>query len=331
MIAKTGTNGHTNGYTNGHIEGQFQPHVYRDSLNEKVILIVGGANGIGASLVQLCCENGAYVTVGDIDSARGEQMARKCIQQWPVHQEPTGPQKPPRAVFKKTDVTDYQSVLDLFDETFKKCNRIDHVVVTAGSTETDETWFDHTLNLSQVRKAPSRKDIDVNLVGSLYVTRVASVYLRHNRGPGVDRSILLFSCAAGFKETPVVAAYQAAKHGVQGLMRSLRANLNSPYRHSIRINTICPWMTQTGNPFPKSLEARWTKEGLPISTADDVAKVSAGVLCDDSLHGTSMYVAGTRAWEIENNIDRLESQWLGEEPSQTLAQGQKVLKEVFAA
>lgn len=182
-----------------------------------------------------------------------------------------------------------------------------------------------------VIQAPSSKDIDVNLVGTLYVTRIASVYLRHNRGPGVDRSILLFSCAAGFKETPVVSVYQAAKHGVQGLMRSLRSNLNSPYRHSIRINTICPWVTQTNNNFPKTVAERWTEEGLPISLPEDVAKVSAGVLCDDSLHGTSMYVAGTRAWEIENNIDRLESQWLGEEPSQILAQGQSVLKEVFAA
>ncbi|KAL4867960.1 hypothetical protein BDV12DRAFT_108448 [Aspergillus spectabilis] len=310
---------------------QFLPETHKESLNGKIILVVGGANGIGASLVELCCQNNANVAIGDIDSARGEQVARKCIQQWPVHTDPGAPLKPPRAVFQKTDVTNYQSVLDLFEETFKKYNRIDHVVVTAGSTETEETWFDHTLNLKDIQKAPSRNDIDVNLIGSLYVTRVASVYLRHNRGPGVDRSILLFSCAAGFKETPVVSVYQAAKHGVQGLMRSLRANLNSPYRHSIRINTICPWMTQTGNSFPKRVEDRWTKEGLPLSTAEDVAKVSAGVLCDDTLHGTSMYVAGTRAWEIENNIDRLESQWLGEEPSQTLALGQKVLREALAA
>ncbi|KAL4916175.1 hypothetical protein BDW62DRAFT_109894 [Aspergillus aurantiobrunneus] len=311
--------------------GQYLPEIYKDSLDEKVILVVGGANGIGASLVQLCAENGSYVTIGDIDTSSGEQLARKCIHNWPVYSDPALPPKPPRATFQETDVTDYQSVLDLFDQTFKKYKRIDHVIVTAGSTEAEESWFDHTLNLTEVRKAPSSKDIDVNLLGTIYVTRIASVYLRHNRGPGVDRSILLFSCAAGFKETPVVSVYQAAKHGVQGLMRSLRANLNSPYRHSIRINTICPWMTQTRNALPRNLGERWTEEGLPLSTPEDVAKVSAGVLCDESLHGTSMYVAGTRAWEIENNIDRLESQWLGEEPSQTLAQGQKILKEVFAA
>jgi NADP-dependent 3-hydroxy acid dehydrogenase YdfG len=49
-------------------------------------------------------------------------------------------------------VTDYQSVLDLFENTFKKYKRIDHVVVTAGSTETEAPWFDHALNLSEVRK-----------------------------------------------------------------------------------------------------------------------------------------------------------------------------------
>ncbi|KAL4972210.1 hypothetical protein BDW66DRAFT_8594 [Aspergillus desertorum] len=272
---------------------QFHPEVHKDSLSEKVTLVAGGSNGIGASLLELCCENGAYVIIGDIDATRGEQVAGKCTQQWPVHSEPTGPPKPPRVSFRKTDVTDYRSVLDLFDSTFRTYDRIDRVVIPAGSTETRESWFDHSLNLAQVRKAPSVKEIDVNLLGALYVTRVASVYLRHNRGPGVDRSILLFSCA-GIKQTPVVPIYQVAKHGAEDTMRSLHANFNSPYRHSIRINTICPWMAQTGNAFSRTVEERWAKKGRPISTADDVAKVAAGVICDDSLHGVSMYVEGTR-------------------------------------
>lgn len=178
---------------------------------------------------------------------------------------------------------------------------------------------------------PSTKDIDVNLIGSLYVTRIASVYLRHNRGPGVDRSILLFSCAAGFKETPGVSIYQASKHGVQGLMRSLRPYFPSPYKHNLRINTICPWMTETRTTLTKTVQDRWTKEGLPVSTPQEVALVSAGVLANDSLNGTSMYVEGGRAWEIEANIDRLEPEWLGEEPSKTLALGQKVLNDAWAA
>ncbi|KAF9890128.1 hypothetical protein FE257_006289 [Aspergillus nanangensis] len=311
---------------------QFEPSSeHEEAFDEKVVVIVGGSNGIGASLVELCCQSGAYVCIGDIDTAHGEALTRKCLEQWPAIGDPAQPPKPPRATFQAVDVTDYQAVVDLFDRAFKTYKRIDHVVVTAGNMEAGENLFDQNLSLQTVRQPPNTKDVDVNLIGSIYVTRVASVYLRHNRGPGVDRSILLFSCAAGFKETPGVSAYQASKHGVQGLMRSLRPYFSSPYKHNIRINTICPWMTATRSGVTKKVGDQWAKEGLPVSTAQEVAAVTAGVLADDSLHGTSMYVEGGRAWEIENNITRLEPQWLGEEPSRTLALGQKVLNEAWAA
>ncbi|KAE8312872.1 hypothetical protein BDV41DRAFT_538282 [Aspergillus transmontanensis] len=311
---------------------QFFPNAnFKEAFDEKVVLIVGGANGIGASLVELCCQSGAHVCIGDIDTARGEALSKKCRDKWPVYWDPALPPKPPRTSFYTTDITDYQAVVSLFDRVFKTYKRIDHVVVTAGSMEAGNNWFDQKLNLESVQQPPSTKDIDVNLIGSLYVTRIASVYLRHNRGPGVDRSILLFSCAAGFKETPGVSIYQASKHGVQGLMRSLRPYFPSPYKHNLRINTICPWMTETRTTLTKTVQDRWKMEGLPVSTPQEVALVSAGVLANDSLNGTSMYVEGGRAWEIEANIDRLEPEWLGEEPSKTLALGQKVLNDAWAA
>ncbi|PYI00687.1 NAD(P)-binding protein [Aspergillus sclerotiicarbonarius CBS 121057] len=310
---------------------QFHPTFTPEALEEKVILIVGGANGIGESLVELCCQNGAYVCIGDIDSTHGAHLSLKCCEKWPVYSDPNLPPKPPRSTFQPVDITDYHDVLGLFDFAFKTYKRIDHVVVTAGSMEPMENWFDSTLSLQAIRTPPSTKDLDVNLTGSLYVVRVASVYLRHNRGPWVDRSIILFSCAAGFKETPGVSVYQAAKHGVQGLMRSLRPYFCSPYKHNLRINTICPWMTQSHTAVTKTLCDRWEEEGLPISSATEVAQVTAGVLADDTLNGTSMYVKGGRAWEMEENITRLEPQWLGEAPSETLARGQKVLKDTWAA
>lgn len=69
----------------------------------------------------------------------------------------------------------------------------------------------------------------------------------------------------------------------------------------------------------------WLAAGLPANSPLDVAKVTAGVLCQHGMNGKSMYVEGGRAWEIEDNLDRLEPQWLGEEPSKSLAKGQEVL------
>lgn len=159
----------------------------------------------------------------------------------------------------------------------------------------------------------------------MYVARIASVYLRHNRGPGADRSILLFSSVAGFKDSPSLFVYQASKHGVTGLMRSLRCYISSPYKHFLRINTVCPWVTQTDT--IKHIEAHWKQAELPINTPPQVATVAAGMLADQSLNGTSMFVEGGRAWEMEEKMDQLEAQWLGEAPSQVLAKGQALLND----
>lgn len=52
-----------------------------------------------------------------------------------------------------------------------------------------------------------------------------------------SKCITLVSSVAGFKESPGLFAYSAAKHGVMGLMRSLR-----PYTaplYGVRVNAIC--------------------------------------------------------------------------------------------
>ena len=155
----------------------------------------------------------------------------------------------------------------------------------------------------------------------MYVARIASVYLRQDRPENADRSITLISSIAGFKESPGLFVYQASKHGVQGLMRALRQYL--PFSHQLRVNAVCPWMTTTG--MVKGIQDGWFKAGLPVNTPMDVAKITAGLLVEPELNGKSMYVEGGRGWEIEENLDRLEPQWLGEEPSRSLTKGQAVL------
>lgn len=172
-------------------------------------------------------------------------------------------------------------------------------------------------------QAPPSTVLDVNLLGCLYCARIASVYLRQNRSENEDRSVTLVSSVAGFKESPGLFVYQASKHGVLGLMRSLRKYVSLPTTHNIRVNAICPWMTETG--MVAGIEDGWRKANLPVNQPLDVAKVIAGVVSSPELNGTSMYVEGGRAWEIERNLDRLQPQWLGEEPSRSLEKGQAVL------
>lgn len=151
---------------------QYIPQISSQSLQEKVVLITGkfrfstfisllllfgmlsvdcmrsgGANGIGASLVQQCLESGANVCFGDLDNIAGDRLLRHCQQKFPTEES----NQSPRAVFQTTDVTDYQSVLALFDYGFKTYKRIDHVVSAAGIVEIGN-WFDFGLTLQTVRE-----------------------------------------------------------------------------------------------------------------------------------------------------------------------------------
>ncbi|KAJ5815137.1 hypothetical protein N7474_006914 [Penicillium riverlandense] len=299
---------------------QFPISIKPELLREKVIIVTGGSNGIGASFVKLCCGNGAYVCFGDVALEAGRELERECN-----HLE-TG--QLPRTIFCPTDVTDYSAVVALFDCALQTYHRIDHVVSCAGIGEIGNL-FDPKLNLESIRTVmtksppPERKTLDVNLLGCIYVTRIALVYLRQNRRADEDRSIVLVSSVAGFKESPGIFVYQASKHGVIGLMRSLRRYTFRPDTHNIRINTVCPWMTQTA--MTKGIEKSWLEAKLPVNTPTDVARIVTSLFSDSNLNGKSIYVEGGRGWEIEDNLDRLEPQWLGEAPSVSLNKGQEVL------
>ncbi len=107
-------------------------------------------------------------------------------------------------------------------------------------------------------------------------------------------------------------------------MRSLRLYL--PNTCGIRVNVICPWMTDTI--MVSGFAEAWKAENLPVNIPLDVAKISLGVVCQADLNGKSIWVEGGRGWELEENIDRLEPQWLGEEASLSLARGQALLEKV---
>ncbi|KAK6380788.1 hypothetical protein LTS17_004989 [Exophiala oligosperma] len=77
----------------------------------------------------------------------------------------------------------------------------------------------------------------------------------------------------------------------------------------------------------EGIVSSWKAADLPIQSTSDVARVVAGVACNQELNGKAFYVEGGRAWDIEEGIDRLEPQWLGEEQSRMLAKGQQVLGE----
>lgn len=219
-------------------------------------------------------------------------------------------------------MTSYQSLLNLFDKALNTYGRVDVAISNAGLVERPG-WFESNIDLDSVRNAPSTLVLDVNLTGSLYFSRISAVYLRHKAASTDDKSLVLLSSVAGFEESPGLFVYQAAKHGVLGLMRSLRRYFPGAYGSpGIRINCVCPWATETA--MVQTFSKAWKKEGIPMNTTEGIARVIVG-LSVVKIHGESIYVEGDRGWRIEEGLKSTKPQWLGESAASNLARGQAFL------
>lgn len=147
------------------------------------------------------------------------------------------------------------------------------------------------------------------------------MFLREGTKKDDDKSMVLVSSVAGFKESPGLFAYSAAKHGVLGLLRALRVYL--PKTHGIRVNAICPWMTDTV--MVEGIRTQWLEEKMPVNQPGDVGRVMIEVGANRKWSGRAVFVEGGRGWDIEEGIDRTDPQWMGEELSKTFAKGQEIL------
>jgi NAD(P)-dependent dehydrogenase (short-subunit alcohol dehydrogenase family) len=107
-----------------------------------MLIKLGGASGIGASLVEYCFHERALVCFADVAVEAGEALAKSLIA--------SSFSEKPRAVFCQTDVAKYESVLDLFDTAFKTYGYIDHVVAVAGIADKGNP-LDYNLTLETVR------------------------------------------------------------------------------------------------------------------------------------------------------------------------------------
>lgn len=245
-------------------------------------------------MVKFFNAHGASVVLGDVDAERGAALAGSF---------------PAKVHFLHTDVTSYESLLGLFDKAIKEYDRIDIAISCAGITE-KAGWFMPALcNMETVRQAPPLATLDVNLKGTLYFARIATAYLRHNAAPQDDKSLVLLSSLAGFESMPGFSLYQTSKHGVLGLMRSLRTYLPA-MKAGIRVNCVCPGATDTV--MMARLKIHYENAGLALQTPDAVARVIGGLAADRAWNGESIYVEGGEGWAIEENLDRTQEQWLGQ-------------------
>ncbi|MBY5932381.1 3-hydroxyacyl-CoA dehydrogenase [Tateyamaria omphalii] len=193
------------------------------TLNTTMAVVTGGASGLGEATARHFAARGAQVTLLDRDSNRGQQVATEID-----------------GYFAETDVTDDRSVAAAIDLARAKMGGINAAVNCAGialGIKTVGRDGPHPLPAFQ-------KTIDINLVGSFNVVRLAAAAMIDN-APSSDggRGVIINTASiAAFDGQKGQAAYAASKGGVVGMTLPMARDLASS---GIRVMTIAPGIFRT--------------------------------------------------------------------------------------
>jgi (+)-trans-carveol dehydrogenase len=200
-------------------------------LDGRVAFVTGGARGQGRSHALRLAEEGADIVTVDIvapiedvyyDAPVPEDLEETARL---VAKEGVG------VLAEQADVRDQAALDAVVAAALGRFGHIDIVVANAGIAAHAPTW--------EMTDRQWQNVIDVNLTG-VWRTVKACVPAMIERGAG--GAVVLTSSLAGLHGYANIANYVAAKHGVNGLMRTL-ANELGP--HNIRVNTVCPGLINT--------------------------------------------------------------------------------------
>ena len=163
---------------------------------EKVVLITGGAGGIGRVTARQFLDKGARVELWDMDKEAGDKLVEKWSEEGY------------KVYFEKVDVTDFDAVKDAMSDLRDRWGRLDILVNNAGITR------DATLKKMSPEKW--QQVVDVNLNGVFYCGKAAAEVMREQES-GV---ILNASSVVGVYGNFGQSNYVATKSGVIGLTKT---------------------------------------------------------------------------------------------------------------
>lgn len=233
-----------------------------DSLQDKVILVTGGASGIGRVTAYATAQAGAKVVVADVNAAAGEATTQ-------VIRDKGG-----ESLFVQTDVGDAAAVQNLIQAIVQTYGRLDCAFNNAGieglptrTADANEDDFDQIMR--------------VNVKG-VWLCMKYEIQQMVAQGGG---AIVNTASVAGLVGAHSLPIYAASKHAVVGLTKSAAVEYA---RKGVRVNAVCPTVIRTPMverglaALPQFMDV--VKQSIPMRRIGEPDEVAAAVLwlCSDA-------------------------------------------------
>ncbi len=191
-------------------------------MKDKVVLVTGGAAGIGKATAERFAEEGAKVIVCDLAEEAGKQVADSI-----------------GGEFHKVNVTDRQAVQAWVDAVIAKHGRIDVIVNNAGIVRDGQlVKFKDGQLVGQMPEADFDLVISINLKGVFNCAQAVAPQMIRQGGGVILNATSVVGLDGNFGQTN----YVATKSGVIGMTKVWARELG---KYGIRVNAVAPGFTAT--------------------------------------------------------------------------------------
>jgi len=189
-----------------------------NTLRDKVAIVTGGGQGLGAAICETLAESGAIVVVADLRLPPAEKIAKELQA------------KGLEAIAMPLDVSQEEQINTITQEVIHQFGRIDILVNNAGT--------DMTLPIEELSIADIDRVLDVNLRGPFLLSKLILPFMKQ-QGSG---HIINIASTAAKRAWANATAYHASKWGLMGLNHALHVEARP---HNVKVTAIVAGGMQT--------------------------------------------------------------------------------------